>query len=111
MICISHVPIVLKSGSLNLVEPSEPVQACNGIALPLPYHAGSKTRAVIWSGKLLYKWLALDDKAMNLQCGQEAGKFITGPCKRTLFHRVTKLIKTQSAAFLLRNYSFPPQCK
>ena len=34
-----HVPIVLKSGSLNLLEPSGPVQACNGIALPLllPY--------------------------------------------------------------------------
>jgi hypothetical protein len=28
-----HVPIVLKSGSPNLLEPSEPVQACNGIAL------------------------------------------------------------------------------
>jgi len=28
-----HVPIVLKSGSLNLLEPSGPVQACNGIAL------------------------------------------------------------------------------
>ena len=26
---------VLKSGSLSLLEPSEPVQACNGIALPL----------------------------------------------------------------------------
>ena len=32
-----HVPIVLKSGSLNLLEPSGPVQACNGIPLPLPY--------------------------------------------------------------------------
>jgi len=30
------VPIVLKSRSLNLLEPSGPVQACNGIALPLP---------------------------------------------------------------------------
>jgi len=29
-----HVPIVLKSGSLRLLEPSRPVQACNGIALP-----------------------------------------------------------------------------
>jgi len=29
------VPIVLKSGSLNFLEPSGPVQACNGIALPL----------------------------------------------------------------------------
>ena len=26
------MPIVLKSGSLNLLEPSGPVQACNGIA-------------------------------------------------------------------------------
>jgi hypothetical protein len=25
------VPIVLKSGSLDLLEPSGPVQACNGI--------------------------------------------------------------------------------
>ena len=31
-----HEPTVLKSGNLNLLEPSEPVQACNGIALPLP---------------------------------------------------------------------------
>ena len=29
-----HVPTVLKSGSLNLLELSKPVQACNGIALP-----------------------------------------------------------------------------
>jgi len=31
------MPIVLKSGSLNLLELSGPVQACNGIALPLLY--------------------------------------------------------------------------
>jgi len=30
-----HVPIVLKSGSLNLLEPSGPVQACNGINLTI----------------------------------------------------------------------------
>jgi hypothetical protein len=30
------VVIVLKSGSLNLLEPSGPVKACNGFALPLP---------------------------------------------------------------------------
>jgi len=28
------VPTVLKSGSLNLLELSGPVQACNGTALP-----------------------------------------------------------------------------
>ena len=30
-----RVPTVLKCGSLNLLETSGPVQACNGIALPL----------------------------------------------------------------------------
>jgi hypothetical protein len=29
-----HVPTVVKSGNLNLLEPSGPVQACNWIALP-----------------------------------------------------------------------------
>ena len=29
-----HVPIVLKSGSLNLLEPSGPVHVCTGIAVP-----------------------------------------------------------------------------
>jgi hypothetical protein len=32
-----HVPTVLNSGSLNLLEPSGSVQACNWIVLPLPY--------------------------------------------------------------------------
>jgi hypothetical protein len=35
--CHLRVPIVLKSGSLRLLEPSGPVKACNGIALPLPF--------------------------------------------------------------------------
>ena len=30
-----HVPTVLKYGSLNLLEPSGPVQDCMGVALPL----------------------------------------------------------------------------
>jgi len=29
-----QVPIIFKSESLNLLEPSGPAQACNGIALP-----------------------------------------------------------------------------
>jgi len=32
-----HVPNVLKSRSLSLLESSGPVQACNGIGLTLPY--------------------------------------------------------------------------
>jgi len=35
IITIIHVPIILKSGSLNLLELLGRVQACNGIALPL----------------------------------------------------------------------------
>jgi len=31
------VPIVLKSDSLNLLEPSGPVQVCTGIALPFTF--------------------------------------------------------------------------
>jgi hypothetical protein len=31
--CHLHVLIVMKSRSLNLLEPSEPVKACNGISL------------------------------------------------------------------------------
>ena len=37
---------VMKSGTLNLLEPSRPVQACTGIALPSPfvqYFAMAKT--------------------------------------------------------------------
>jgi len=33
-----HVPIVLKSGSLTLLEPSGPVQICIGIAAPLSFY-------------------------------------------------------------------------
>jgi hypothetical protein len=40
-----HVPIVLKSGSLNLLELSGPVQACNGIASPFKYVV-SKAKAL-----------------------------------------------------------------
>jgi hypothetical protein len=34
IIIIIIVPIVLKSASLKLLEPSGPVKGCNGIALP-----------------------------------------------------------------------------
>jgi len=35
-----HVPIVMKSGRLNLLEPSGPVQSCTGITLPLFFSNG-----------------------------------------------------------------------
>jgi hypothetical protein len=53
------VPAVLKSGSLNLLEPSGPVQACNGIALLLPhgtcvFHTSVRTKGS--NGLLLWIW-------------------------------------------------------
>jgi hypothetical protein len=30
--------VVMKSGNLNFLEPSGPLQACNGTALPLPFY-------------------------------------------------------------------------
>jgi len=53
------VSIVLKSGSLNLLEPSEPVQACNGIDILLPFtfitklgFIGSTLTTTFISGKI-----------------------------------------------------------
>jgi len=38
------VPTLLKFGSLKLLEPSGPVQACNGIALPLQAYNNRERR-------------------------------------------------------------------
>ena len=37
----------MKSGNLNSLEPSGPLQACNGTALPLPLHSPSCRRLFI----------------------------------------------------------------
>jgi len=42
------VPIVLKSESLDLLKPSGPVHACNGIALPLTFSYCSKFSLTAW---------------------------------------------------------------
>jgi len=47
------VPIVLKSGSLNLLEHSGPVQACNGIALLIQSFVKPMVFLAIWGKKLL----------------------------------------------------------
>ena len=41
-----YVPIVFKSGSLSLLKPSGPFQACTGIALPLPLRMNFTPEAV-----------------------------------------------------------------
>ena len=48
------MPIVLESGSLNLLEHSGPVHACNGIALPLPLPL-YKVSIIVVSSNFLYR--------------------------------------------------------
>ena len=40
--------VVTKSGNLNFLEPSGPLQACNGTDLPLPLSFNQKVREIIW---------------------------------------------------------------
>jgi len=54
-----HVPNVMKSGSLNLLEPSEPLQACYGTALPLHFY-------YTWTGWHLAAWPGLDPRRMRV---------------------------------------------
>jgi hypothetical protein len=49
-----HVPFFLKSGSLNVLEPSGPVQACDGIALPLPFYKTNMIESNVLSAQLKY---------------------------------------------------------
>jgi hypothetical protein len=44
-----HVPIVFKCWSLNLPEPSGPVQACSGTALPLLSHVTAACNNAVYS--------------------------------------------------------------
>jgi len=63
----------MKSGSLNFLEPSGPVQACNGIALPLQSLNRSRTyeqtnKQTRWAGYDCYagRWsLSFETKAQN----------------------------------------------
>ena len=49
-----HVPIILKSGSLSLLEPSEPVQACDGIALTFNNSSTSELIFVKFGARDIY---------------------------------------------------------
>jgi hypothetical protein len=46
----------MKSGNLNFLEPSGPLQACNGTALPLLYQEQIQSRECFY-WMLLYKWM------------------------------------------------------
>ena len=80
------MPIVLKSGSLNLLEPSQTVQACNGIALPscvLHQHSGSLRLAVTGNRKLHHIYV-LDQHGGSLRL------VVTGNRKLHHIYRVSQ---------------------
>jgi hypothetical protein len=62
------VPIVFKSGRLNLLEPSGPVKACNGIALPSPSFL--QLKLVPFCGNTLHMYSGVFQ--LNLEVGQFA---------------------------------------
>jgi len=69
-----HVSIVLKSVSVNFLEPSGPVQACNGIALPLllwelhKYPASVSYQFAVFAVKLLVMPRILIELKMIFEC-------------------------------------------
>jgi len=55
--------VVMKSGNLNFLEPSGPLQACNGTALPLPLYREKSLKplqAVASTVCLIYKGVFAD---------------------------------------------------
>jgi hypothetical protein len=57
------VPIVLKSGSLTLLEPSGTAKACNGIALSLPVWS-KKNNATVIKEEDTFGTLAMQEKSL-----------------------------------------------
>jgi hypothetical protein len=66
-LCYLHVPVVLKSGSLKLLEPSGHAQPCTGIALPYKFFSHNLWEAQCWeeagscfvdtkSGNVVVEW-------------------------------------------------------
>jgi hypothetical protein len=67
-----RVPTVSKSWSLNLLEPSGPVQACNGIALHFTDKScitsrRAKTAATAWKNPEIYSWMLFSKNCSLLQ--------------------------------------------
>ena len=73
--------VVTKSGNLNFLETSGPVQACDGTALPLPY--------ILLGCIFLYFFVIL-----TFYC------FLSGGCRGLFLHQVTLSVAPQSVGLL-----------
>jgi len=85
----------MKSGNLNFLEPSGPLQACNGTALPLPIH-NSRIR----------NYALHDMTLLQMSFSRFVG---TGSSCITYSNGRTKHISRQLRKFLIifnKNYSF-----
>ena len=74
------MPIVLKSVNLNLLETSGPLQACSGIALPLPLH-----RTYVSSNFTDWPLIGLQGCVLVIIC--EFDPVRDGPRDHVLFYR------------------------
>jgi hypothetical protein len=94
--CHLYLPIVLKSGSLNLLEPSGPVRAFNGIALPLSHIHATAFYPQRISSDTYWKWKTIMWDRKNFE---RTGKEMILGFKRennfghSVINVVTKLIK------------------
>jgi hypothetical protein len=81
------VPIVLKSGSLNLLAPSGPVKACNGIALPF-YPDHGRYGDLPLQGKIPTAELGIEPGTSWLvvrSCDHQATMLVTFYANRKIF--------------------------
>ena len=88
------MPIVLKSGSLNLLEPSGIVQACNGIALPLQCNEATTdgiTVMTVWHQRC-------NNKMIKKKCERKSSTIWEyNFLRRVIWYRITYFIaKIQS---------------
>ena len=102
--------VVTKSGNLNFLEPSGPVQACNGTALPLPYTDEKTTcngeKTSLWKHTfLLTQWLKDRIWLSDLSWGRTRSQFCY---KNSILQQCGK----QNCSIRIKNADrpFAPQC-
>ena len=77
-----HVPIVLKSGSLTLLETSGPAQTCNGIALPFTTNDRLPT---LHSCEFMRRWRQRQQRRRLQQQQQQQENCIRVTAERTKY--------------------------
>ena len=74
--------VVTKSGNLNFPEPSGPVHACNGTALPLHFTEKCQFRIDLFHSNNISKFLFLLTRHCSKGCTRSFLLFVTNFLKR-----------------------------